>query len=471
MKSVKVLFSFVLLFCLLTSCSLTPSVPGQTAEPAGTEEEEIVFTAEMFRAFEKDRPEESGSSPVTRPEEEQMPEEEQFPEPEEIEEIIEEIIPSTTDDEITEDILPDTEPEETLPFDDNEPAVPDEENNKFDGVSISFAAVGDNLIHQNIYLDAQKRGTAEKEYDFLPMYSDVSGIIAAADIAFINQETVMAGADYGYSSYPCFNCPQQLGLDMVRIGFDVINIANNHMLDKQAGGLEDTIKFWNEQPVTLVGGYLNEEDYSNIRITEKDGVKFGWLAYTLATNGIVKNASSDVVIPYIDDDLILSDLARAEEVCDFTIVSIHWGNENTQTPTDEQYRLAKLIAENGGDLILGHHSHTLQPIEWIETERGRVLCVYSLGNFVSGMAAPINMVSEILTFNIKGSGNKLEVTDVIAIPTVFYYGPDWYNTHVYLLDDYTPEIAATHGVCISGYSLSHDKAAGYVSVIDDEFLG
>ena len=341
------------------------------------------------------------------------------------------------------------------------------------GVDISFIAAGDNLIHPNIYTDAYYRGNSEKQYDFLPMYADVADYIASADIAFINQETVMAGEEYGYSGYPCFNAPRQLGLDMVTLGFDIVNIANNHMLDKGASGLESTINFWNEQPVLLLGGYLNEEDASNIRTLEKDGVKMAFLSYTLSTNGIVKSSSSDVVIPYIDDAQILSDMEKAREICDILIVSMHWGDENTQTPNSEQYRLAKLIANAGADVILGHHSHTLQPIEWIERDGGgKTLCIYSLGNFVSGMARPVNQVGGFLSFHIRGDGNgSLEIAEPSFTPTVFYYGMDWYDTHLYFLENYTDDMAARHGVQISGYYMSAADARAFVTnVMDSEFL-
>ena len=342
----------------------------------------------------------------------------------------------------------------------------------FAGTEITVTACGDNLIHPNIYIDASYRKTSEKDFDFLPMYSHIAPHIASADIAFINQETVMAGEGYANSGWPTFNSPQQLGLDLTELGFDVIGMANNHMLDKGAAGLESTINFWNSQPVTQIGGYLNEEDYARLRITETEGVKIVWLTYTLHTNMISKPASSPLVIPYIDDELILSDLARAKEAGDFVIVSIHWGDENTQTPNDEQKRLASLIAENGADVIFGHHSHTLQPIEWIETDRGRTLCIYSLGNLVSGMARPVNQVGGFLNFTIRSDGfGNLVTEDVKFLPTVFYYGMDWYNTHVYWLDDYTADIAQTHGVAISGYTLSHEAAETFVTnVIPEEFL-
>ena len=372
--------------------------------------------------------------------------------------------------------LPEPEPEpepELVPESVPEPEpVPAQPSKFWSGVDISFGATGDILVHPNIYIDANLRKTAEKTYDFLPMFYDVAASFAAPDFMFVNQETVMAGAEYGYSGWPCFNCPRELGYDLVSMGVDIVNIANNHMLDKLAAGLSSTIDFWNSQPVTLLGGYKDEEDRLNIRTIESDGVILSWLAYTLSTNGIVKAADSPLSIPYIDDDRILSDIARAHEISDFVVVSIHWGDENTQEPNYEQKRLARLIADGGADLILGHHSHTLQPLEWLDTDHGPVLCVYSLGNFVSGMARPVNMVGGILNFRfVSDEEGRLKVADPVMNPTVFFYGMDWYNTHVYRLEDYTDEIAAKHGVAISGYRLTPADARQIVlNAIDEEFL-
>ncbi len=426
-------------------------VPSDEIPPNAAVSHETEATAAVPEEFYTPEPRETEPVSAVLPEPEPVPvsEPEPIPEPE-------------------PEPMPEPEPEPE-PEPKPEPELP---RKTFSGVNVSFIAAGDNLIHENIHMDASYRGTAEKQYDFLPMFYDVADMIAEADFAFINQETVMAGEAWGYTGWPCFNCPQQLGIDMASLGFDIINLANNHMLDKTVDGLATTMEFWDTLPVVTLGAYKDEEDAARIRTTEKDGVVFAWLAYTLGTNGIIKPASSPIVIPYIDDDLILSDLARAKEISDFIIVSIHWGTENTQTPTDEQYRLARLIADGGADVILGHHSHTLQPIEWLETDRGRTLCIYSLGNFVSGMAYPANMVAGLFRFDVvSDASGRLAVVNPVLHPTVFYYGMNWFNTHIYLLHSYTPEIAATHGVAISGYSLSPESARQYVlNVIDPEFL-
>jgi len=340
--------------------------------------------------------------------------------------------------------------------------------------SVSFIGAGDNLIHPSAYIDARNRATSEtRKYNFKPMYANISDLIANADIAFINQETPLAGESYGYSGWPNFNSPQDLGYDLADIGFDVINIANNHMLDKGTKGLNDTIEFLHSLPVETIGGYLNEEDRNDLRIIEKNGIKTAFIAFTYGTNGISLSKSSDIVIPYNNDSDIVERIEIAKEAADAVIVSIHWGSENTFTPSAEQKRLAKLIADTGADAIIGHHPHVLQPIEWIERESGgKTLCVYSLGNLVGTMERGQNAVGGLITFDIVKYGeDEISIENVLFIPTIFYFGPSYYNSTIYLMEDFTEELAKSHGTKVYGYQVSFDTLKSYVfKNIDESFL-
>lgn len=338
---------------------------------------------------------------------------------------------------------------------------------------ISFIGCGDNIIYGTKDAKRNAIGT-EKNLNFTPYYNGVADIIQNADIAFINQETLMCGEGFSLSYYPLFNSPQQVGYDLIELGYDVINIANNHMLDKGADGLSKTIEFWKKQDVLMIGGYENEKDFDNIRILEKNGLKIAFLSYTYATNGLSKHAGSPIVIPYINDEDIIRQTALANSVADFVFVSVHWGDEGSFTPNDEQYRVAKLFADNGVDVILGHHPHVIQPVEWIDGASGnRTLCVYSLGNFMAQQDFAYNMVGGIIGFDIVYTDySEPHIENPVFTPTVFHFTGDFYNNNVYKMEDYTQALAATHGVkTYYGRSISYDILKGYVDkTIDKEFL-
>ena len=129
-------------------------------------------------------------------------------------------------------------------------------------VSVNILAVGDNLIHGVIYNQAHAR-SATGGYDFTYAYKNIASTVASADISIINQETII-DPEKAPSTYPCFNSPTEHGDEMVKIGFDVFNIANNHSLDKGESGLRNAIKFWKSKNVVFCGAYLDEEDYKTI---------------------------------------------------------------------------------------------------------------------------------------------------------------------------------------------------------------
>jgi poly-gamma-glutamate synthesis protein (capsule biosynthesis protein) len=332
---------------------------------------------------------------------------------------------------------------------------------------VTFIAAGDNLIHQPIYSDAKEHGNADMEYNFLPVYSHIKSLISEADFACINQETPMAGEKFGYSSYPCFNTPQDLGQALVKTGFNILNIANNHMLDKGADGLKGTVDFLRTLPVTLLGGYLNEEEYNDVSLVEKNGVKIAFLTYTYATNGISLPKSSPYIIPYINDDEIRRQTAHARELADAVIVFMHWGNEYSFKPSEEQRRLSKILAECGVDVVIGMHSHVLQPVEWENQPKGgQTLVYYSLGNFVSCQDNGYNHVGGLGKFTIRkdGSTGKCSVEEPLFLPTVSWFNRSFREFTIYPITEYTTNLASSHGLsrCGANRHLTVNEAKSYL---------
>ena len=135
---------------------------------------------------------------------------------------------------------------------------------------IHFAAVGDNIGHDSVDATAAALATGGKKYDFTEIYAGIAGRAKAADIAFVNQEAPVGGEELGISGYPNFNAPHEAVEGLMGAGFDVFNIANNHMLDKGAKGYINTIEYFNTLPVTMIGGYT-KSDYDNIRTLECKG--------------------------------------------------------------------------------------------------------------------------------------------------------------------------------------------------------
>ncbi len=341
----------------------------------------------------------------------------------------------------------------------------------------SFGAVGDAIVHEGIWMEAQKTarnaGNGD-EYDFSHLFREIADDIAAYDLTFINQETLMAGAEYGYSAYPRFNTPRELADAIIDTGFDVVNIANNHMMDMLPEGLAATINYWDTRPVTLIGGYKNEADYNTPRVVNVNGIDIAFLSYCYGTNGLSMPAGYDMIIPYLDEEVIRAQTAAADALADFTVVSVHWGEDSYQPLTEQQKTFAKVFADCGVDVVVGHHPHLIQPMEWIEGNDGhRMLCAYSLGNFFSLMAKAENMVGGLLSLDFVVEGEDKRLENVQFIPTFFYYNMGFFGQTILYQRDYTEALAKVHGV--RNYAETNNKTAAELiaytrSLIAEEFL-
>ena len=339
---------------------------------------------------------------------------------------------------------------------------------------VSFLAAGDNIIHEQVFVDAKNRVKNGEKYDFASMYDGVKDFIAAADLAFVNQETPLGGDELGISGYPNFNGPQAAGTALVDVGFDIVNIATNHMLDKKEAGLKGSIDFWNSQPVTLLGGYYDDDDYENIRVVEKNGIKIAFVSYTYGLNGMTLPASSKIHIPLIDSDEIVRMVKKAKTLADVTICVMHWGTDGSTAVTNEQKTLAKAITDAGADVILGMHSHTIQPVEWQTGKNGnKTLVIYSLGNFLNAQYDSINLVGGIITFDIVKKDGEVSIENPVMNPVVVQYNAERLGFQLYLLENYTPELAGAHGTVRYGTlkTFTVDTAKGFVTkAVDKDFL-
>lgn len=278
---------------------------------------------------------------------------------------------------------------------------------------VHVIAAGDNLIHYSVYKNAERLAAPGENYDFKPLYENVKYLIEDADVAVLNQETIISpsnevrGANGGAL---LFNSPPEVADAVIDLGFDVFTMANNHLLDFGASGLEESINFWNEKAsehdLTVLGAYLNEEDSNNIRIREVNGVKIAFLAYAEHINGfsIPYDSPLRVVMNY-ETDVIERQIKEAKELADAVIVSAHWGVEDTNVVSEDRIELANQMVNWGADVILGCHTHTAETMEWIEREDGtKGFVFYSMGNFICCQTDNFNLVGEMPDFDIVVDG-------------------------------------------------------------------
>lgn len=318
-------------------------------------------------------------------------------------------------------------------------------------VQLSLVAAGDNLIHGPIYRQAKER-TGGNGFDFTYAYQHIANYIAAADLAFINQETPLGGTELGLKSYPMFNSPQELGDHLVAMGFNLVSQATNHILDAGERGLLNSVAFWRRQCDVVMAGVAATPEDDTLQVLNCNGINVALLAYTYGTNGLSLPRGSKAVIHLIDDEAIQRDVADAREAADIVIVSMHWGVEYQAEPNAEQQRLAQLVADAGADIIIGTHPHVVQTAAMLDTADGRRVPVfYSLGNLISAQNKPATMLGALAEVDMTydTANGTLSIDHMGVVPVVNHFTGNYDDITVYPLAEYTDELAAQHGVSLT----------------------
>ena len=315
--------------------------------------------------------------------------------------------------------------------------------------TVSIMAVGDNLIHSTVYEFAQQD---DGTYDFSDIYSYIQKDIDEADLACIQQETILTADPTQYSNYPCFGTPAEMADSLAKVGFDVVCQASNHTLDKATAGIEDTIAAWAKHPeVTMLGIHGSQEDADKIAVVEKNGIKIALLDYTYGLNGFIPE--QDYYVDLMDEDhrdRVASQLDQAAELADITVVFMHDGTEDQFTPDEDQKNWAQFFADHGVGLVIGTHPHVVEPVDIITGVSGNKMPIfYSLGNFVSSQKDNFNMLGGMAKAVITKDETGTYVSDYNIYPLVNLIQSGGthgmgYRFHVLHLEDYTQELQDSH---------------------------
>lgn len=298
---------------------------------------------------------------------------------------------------------------------------------------LSLVMVGDGLLHSSVYKDAYQNGV----YDFSQQLQYIKPIVKNYDLAFYNQESILGGTEIGLSDYPTFNSPQEFGDAMLDMGFNLVSLANNHTLDRGINGVEHSCEYWSKHKEILwAGSYCSSEDASEIKVKEKNNIKYTLLAYTYGTNGIKVPEGKDYLVNLYSDEKAKSDIEKVRDKVDLLIVSMHWGTEYKLEPTEEQKRQAEYLSKLGVDIIIGTHPHVVEPITYINN----TLVIYSLGNFISAQStnsdysALVELMSSVDIIKTEKNGKSSIKLDNLNNELLYNYykksSTKWYEFRV-----------------------------------------
>jgi len=296
---------------------------------------------------------------------------------------------------------------------------------------VSLLMVGDALIHMNVMKSATE---SDGSLDFTDALQFIKPIVKNYDLAFYNQESPIAGDKWPLAGYPVFNTPRLFPDTMIDMGFNMVNLANNHTLDMGVEGALNSLEYFKSKNVYISGSYSSQADQDQIRTFEKNNITFAFLSYAYSSNNKSLNSSNQYLLNLYEKEKAEADIAKYKGLVDFVIVSLHAGAENS---FDESYQAewVKVIADAGADLIIGHHVHVVQPIQYI----GDTLVFNSLGNFISSQLEEKLLVELIASLDfikyVEGDNITTSIENVKIDLMYDYYNHDFTELRVYPLKD------------------------------------
>jgi poly-gamma-glutamate capsule biosynthesis protein CapA/YwtB (metallophosphatase superfamily) len=292
-------------------------------------------------------------------------------------------------------------------------------------ITVSISVVGDIMCHSVQYNYAK---VAADSFDFNPVFSEIKKYLDQSDFVFGNLETVTAGERKGYSGYPFFNSPDDFIAALKNAGFDLLTTANNHAIDRGEAGVRRTIEQLELNHLNYNGTFLSEKDRDSIRIFDIKGIKVAFLAYTYGTNGIPIPKGKEYLVNLIDTVKIKNDIRNAKvKGADAVLVHFHFGDEYQRLPNSYQKEIVRKTILAGADIIIGGHTHVLQPIEFFKTNNARLdtgFVIYSMGNFISNQRWRFSDGGAILTFSLTKdiSRDSIFLNDVDYLPIWVFKG-------------------------------------------------
>ncbi len=265
-----------------------------------------------------------------------------------------------------------------------EPATRAQKSTK---TTIHIKAAGD-LNVTNTVINA---GVAVGGYNYTRAFMDVASTLSDADLTVLNMEGNICGEPYGSDTT---SAPRELLDGLRNAGVDLIQMANSCTINNGLIGLTSTLQTIRAAGLEPVGAFASESEFQQSKgytITEAQGVKVAFVAFTKGLGGRGLPAGNDNLVNILYEDYastydkidrtrITSVLKAVEaEKPDITIALLHWGSEYNDDISDTQKSIVNLMKKQGVDVIIGTHPHTVQAIEY--DELAGTLVAYSLGDF------------------------------------------------------------------------------------------
>jgi len=232
-------------------------------------------------------------------------------------------------------------------------------------------------------------------------FRQIAPFFEAADIAFINLESPFTERTKPFDRGMVFGASPDMLEGLRLAGIDVVSTANNHARDCGDKGIEFTLQLLKDNGIAAAGTGLTEDLAHAGAMLERNGTRFGLLAYTYdQRNGNYQDDDNRIAV--MDIGRLREDLCSLKQRADVAIVSMHAGNEYQRKQNSRQTAFARAAIDAGATVVVGHHPHVVQPVE--QYEAGVIF--YSLGNLIFDQSEPPGTERGLMA-EVTFSGNRL----------------------------------------------------------------
>lgn len=324
-----------------------------------------------------------------------------------------------------------------------------EEKANAPAITANILASGVNLYDSNIISSGQD-DSGNWNYDKL--YEKVKSRISSADLAIVQQKSIFTDNHDSVSGSSPYASPTETGDALINAGFDVIAASSNHADDYGSDYITQTLNYWNSHnDATVLGLHATKEDANTIKTVDVNGIKIALLNYSYGSYSGNLTEENDYMVDYFHKDEVTADIAAAKEASDCIILMAQWGDSENAVPTEYEKQWSKYLMEQGVDVVIGGHPQVLQPYETLTDDQGNEMLVYySLGNFTANPYESSQLLGGLAEFTLEKTETDgvadVKVTASAVTPTVIHSNTDTGEQQVYLLSEYTPELAQANTI-------------------------
>lgn len=211
-------------------------------------------------------------------------------------------------------------------------------------------------------------------------FSAISDLLNKQDLVFANLEMPLETGERNEQKSHVHFAGERASREVLNmLNVSCVSLANNHMYDCKMSGLKASIRLLEELNIQYTGAGWKEEQLAPV-VLEKNDLKVGFMAYVDKGTNPNTESHPELYMNYLELEKIREDIKKIRHKVDILICSLHWGNDYSNFYTPEQQKIARSIVDSGADIIMGHHPHTIQPVE---NYRGKSI-FYSLGGICFG---------------------------------------------------------------------------------------